>query len=173
MNSCSGIKDAKEQRWQQINTEETLTAIQTTLTADGTATRGFVKCFWASKNPSAELYKTSQIVDSKHVSFKVSGNLIKNPPPSIAFFLVKPILPAFHIQSKSCEKWIHRTIILKANSLEQMLHHGGWLLGATVVLLEFSKLLQLAQSSTWDIEESNLLLQRNEIGRVKIQSITV
>lgn len=33
-----------------------LTAIHTTLTAEGTATRGFVKCFWASKNPSAELW---------------------------------------------------------------------------------------------------------------------
>lgn len=31
--------------------------MQTTLTAEGTATRGFVKCFWASKNPSAELCK--------------------------------------------------------------------------------------------------------------------
>lgn len=34
---------------------QSLTAMQTTLTADGTATRGFVKCFWASRNPSAEL----------------------------------------------------------------------------------------------------------------------
>jgi len=29
--------------------------MHTTLTAEGTATSGFVKCFWASKNPSAEL----------------------------------------------------------------------------------------------------------------------
>lgn len=29
--------------------------MQTTLTAEGTATRGFVKCFWASKKPRAEL----------------------------------------------------------------------------------------------------------------------
>jgi len=34
----------------------------TTLTAEGTATRGFVKCFWASKNPSAELCQKSDIV---------------------------------------------------------------------------------------------------------------
>lgn len=33
--------------------------MQTTLTAEGTATRGFVKCFWASKNPSAELWMTN------------------------------------------------------------------------------------------------------------------
>ena len=32
-----------------------LTAMQTTLTAEGTATSGLEKCFWASKNPSAEL----------------------------------------------------------------------------------------------------------------------
>jgi hypothetical protein len=31
--------------------------MHTTLTAEGTATSGFVKCFWASKNPSAELWK--------------------------------------------------------------------------------------------------------------------
>lgn len=34
---------------------ESYTAMQTTLTAEGTATSGFVKCFWASRNPSAEL----------------------------------------------------------------------------------------------------------------------
>lgn len=68
---------------------------------------------------------------------------------SIAISLSQ-LLPASRIQSKLCEKWIRRTIILKANSLEQMQHHGGWLLGATVVFLEISKPLQLAQSSTWE-----------------------
>lgn len=35
--------------------------MQTTLTAEGTATKGFVKCFWASKNPSAELCITYMV----------------------------------------------------------------------------------------------------------------
>jgi len=32
-----------------------LTAMHTTETAEGTATRGLLKCFWASRKPSAEL----------------------------------------------------------------------------------------------------------------------
>jgi hypothetical protein len=36
------------------------TAMHTTLTAEGTATSGFVKCFWASRNPSAELCRNKQ-----------------------------------------------------------------------------------------------------------------
>jgi hypothetical protein len=34
--------------------------MHTTLTAEGTATSGFVKCFWASRNPSAELCRNKQ-----------------------------------------------------------------------------------------------------------------
>jgi hypothetical protein len=36
------------------------TAMHTTLTAEGTETSGFVKFFWASRNPSAELYRNKQ-----------------------------------------------------------------------------------------------------------------
>jgi hypothetical protein len=36
------------------------TAMHTTLTAEGTATSGFVKCLWASRNPSAELCRNKQ-----------------------------------------------------------------------------------------------------------------
>lgn len=45
----------KRKHNQLVDRMKSLTAMQTTLTAEGTATSGFVKCFWASKNPSAEL----------------------------------------------------------------------------------------------------------------------
>jgi len=44
--------------------------MQTTLTAEGTATRGLVKCFWASKNPSAELCKQNKKCQIKWSSLK-------------------------------------------------------------------------------------------------------
>lgn len=46
--------------------------MHTTLTAEGTATRGLLKCFWASRNPRAELckqtHKAATIMDTSLVT---------------------------------------------------------------------------------------------------------
>ena len=57
--------------------EKEVTAMQTTLTAEGTATRGLVKCFCARRNPSAELWKKPR---SKSWIFRLNINKIDRTP---------------------------------------------------------------------------------------------
>lgn len=69
----------KQEEW-NCKSDRGHTAIQTTLTAEGTATSGLVKCFWASRNPSAELCQIKQVHETS--SFSKSHQIIKNTQTS-------------------------------------------------------------------------------------------